>query len=76
MDTGLRRADTRSFIAAVALFLIAIAWWSGLFGPNNAPVPGGFGTLFAVVAFICLVAGVFARRRRLHDARARDRAPR
>lgn len=64
------RADTRSFIVAGTLLLIAIAWWSGLFPGKDAPVPGGFGTLFAIVATISLIVGIVNHRRIASQAHA------
>ena len=60
--SGLRRPDVRSFIVAGALLLIAIGWWSGLLGPNDAPVIGGFGTLFTIVAVVSFAHGIHAHR--------------
>lgn len=56
--SGLRRPGRRSFLAAGATLLVALAWWTGILGPAVAPIPGGFGTLFALVAFFCVGQGV------------------
>lgn len=54
----LRPAAIRPLIASVALALIAVAWWVGLLGRNDAAVVGGFGTLFIIVAALCFVIAV------------------
>jgi protein-S-isoprenylcysteine O-methyltransferase Ste14 len=62
----LRPSALRSFIAGIALALIALAWWVGLLGPNHASIVGGFGTLFILIAAVCLAIGFhrqFSRQR-------------
>jgi hypothetical protein len=55
----LRPLAIRSFSASAVLILIAVAWWVGLLGPNLAAFAGGFGTLFMVVAVVCLAIGLY-----------------